>query len=465
MNNPSYRPTRIIPLTGENHTLGNTLVESQIELPQTVMNLSKSSLDFILSIGDPTVNDRWNNILTLGSTMIDGIQITTRTGTPLVQINNVDVYTRMVLPYVTKFSDYMTYDKSLGNDGLVIAKVTDIGSNFFANNDPVPGSTTVRTDLLSNGARVRGTTANPSVVNVLLHDRGYTEPQYFKQGTQSIATTLGGAECQFSIPLKQLAPHTICSINTDAYFGESLIMRVNFNTVSKLGWESSAQNAETGDVDFTGGASISRLRLTVQVQQNKQIRAALIDRVMTQGVNMVVPYVHSYLYNAPNGTASTHQERWNLSHGSKLLNIYSAVANGQAYRAYNSDISNWGPIANKKVLSFQPSMDSVNLTDYRIDETTMDGYQLLKPLFKDSVIQSGSIYDHNRVFVQSFRHGATSDWLDSDTLEGQGLDLTEEKNYIIDYTTNATASPYRQFMYGVTQRVLRINAGGGISMV
>lgn len=450
---PSYRVNRVVPLTGSNVTISSATTESQIEIPQTVFNLSKSTIDFTLSIAAAAALHA-TNLNTLGASMFDSIQLSTRTGLPLAQINNVDMFTRAVNPYVTRFDDYITYDTSLGSTTAAFAYNIDLGSNFSSSN--AERTATPVAALGFNSTRVRPTPANPSLMAAQIPDRSYTEPMYFKQSDIASAVV-----CHFSIPLKQLAPHTVMSLNKDLYFGQALILRLNWNTIAKLGWDTASAVITNTPVNITGAVTVTGARLSLQVEQNEIIRKSVIDRVMSQGMSMVVPYVHSYLYSAPPGISSTHQQRWNSSHGQKLLNIYSFVANSFAYHGFNPDIAN--DRDDKKVLTVQPSMNSVNLTDNPVDESKKEGYQLMKPLLDGSVIQSSDIYDYNRVHIQSYREGPCSEWLNSDDVV-DGLDLDVEQNYVLNYKTNATANPYRQFMYGVAQRTMNIAPGGLVTL-
>jgi len=458
---PRYRPNRIIPLTGSNVTIGNSTSESQIEVVQTVYNLSKSTLDFNLNVAVPVLvtplTSGYHNLHTLGANMIDSIELRARTGNPIATITNADIYTRSVLPYVEKYSDYMTYDSALGSTTEIKAGYFDKGGLLWASNDV--STVAPKTALAYSGTRVQGNASDPSDIYLSAGHRAYVEPQYFKQS--ALNTSVNTA---FSINLRQLAPHTFMSLNTDAYMGQALILRINWNPKAKLGWQSSNADGDLDVVPITAVVNVTNLRLTLQVEQNEAIRQSLVQRVMTQGMNFTIPYVNAYSYTTPKGSSCSHIQRFNSTHGSKLLNIYTTLANGDATSFTNQDIANEGAAVAKKVLSFQPSINSVNTTETRINCELNDDYQLMKDQLAGCVISNSNVYAYNRVYNQSFRGGRTCDYLDHDDVV-DGKDLDVELNFVMDYTTNSIGKVYRSFIWAITQKQMNVAPGGLITVL
>ncbi len=203
-------------------------------------------------------------------------------------------------------------------------------------------------------------------------------------------------------------------------------------------------------------------------------------------MSLTIPYAYAYVMSVPNNTAaSTMQQRYNRSHGKKLLNIYTFIAETSATANLSSDISNLptGGIASAnigsaslgtaKVLTTNPSLNSVYLTEYVQNEYQNDTYETIKPIIKGCVIGNVATWMYNRVYPLSWRQGPSCSWIERDDVN-DGLDLDVECNIALDYThplsgagnTNyANSAALREFQVAVTQRTLTINPGGTISLV
>ena len=106
----NYKYLRIVPLGsgGQNPVLSLTSTyQTQFELPNNVINLSKSKLCFDVNIaasGAGNCNSIHGNALSL----IDRITLTSRSGTILVDIPNCHIFGNMVSAVNTKLSDLVS---------------------------------------------------------------------------------------------------------------------------------------------------------------------------------------------------------------------------------------------------------------------------------------------------------------------------------------------------------------------
>jgi len=456
----SYRFNRVYSLNGQTVTPTSSIVENQFEIPQKVVNLSKSTLDFQISVPGTTSN--YTRLMSLGMSMIDSITLMSREGVEIARVQNVDMYTRAVLPMVTKLQDFLDYDQSLGAITSVIANVTDNGFNFFRSNIAPTATPTVISGNYPQPCSTR-IGANTGVA-VACRD-AFIEPCYFHQGGSA-----GAQYINYSIPLSKIAPHTLLSLNKDLYFGQAVIFRVNWTPIAKIGWDTaSASDISTTPLNIVSAVTYTSLNLKLAVEQNPVVISTLVSKVNTSGLSLVVPFVHSYLYSSPSATANTHQQRFNRAHGERLLHVYQFIANTNAsnYAHLNADISNILPTPDgvnmAKVNSFMPSLNSSNLSEYVINCLKGEDYENMRPLLKGSVITSKNSYDHNRCYALSWRKGPCVEWLDNDDVE-DGIELDVEQNVVFDNTLNSTAAAYRNYMYAITQRRLNIAPGGIISI-
>lgn len=446
---PSYRMSRILPDGNQTETLSATnIVETEIRIPQKVFNLSKSTLDFQLEVSESSTATYFNNLYSLGLTMIDSIELLDRASVPIAEIRNCNRFTRAVTPYVTKMEDFLSMDSSLGGATSDLSQSGDKGQNFFPCNalqDSTAGAL-----LTPSGTRV---VAGLSVAG----DRSYTEPQYIVQGAARNGSAAGDIFINYSIPLSAFH-HTVLAQNKDLYFGQSLNLRIHWAPTNVLGFGSSAAGNFATVENLHDECKINNIRLYLAVETNNQIKQMLINKVSTQGLSLTVPYVHSYVYNSPSATSSSDQRKFNRGHGQRLLNLYHCVYHNTTTGVYAFDINN---LANAKVISFQSQLDNVNMQEIVVTSNQGEDYAMLKDKLKNSVIQSNDIYKYNRVWIESWRDGKTCEWPSKDDV-ADGLDLNTERIYNINLTT--VEAGFRQYMFAVVQRTLNISPDGSVTM-
>lgn len=441
----SYRQSRVLPLGEASATLATgSTTEFQIEIPNKVYNLSKSTIDFKMSIA--ATDGDFSKVHKLGAlNMFDRISLYTREGVYLTDVVNAADYSRIVTPYVTKMSDFLTNEKSLGGTSEALASAGDKGFNNFRSNVPVTTATPVSA-LGANGTRISSAGASEEP------DVGSTEPTYFVGAADNTAVHFN-----YSIPLSEIH-HTLMSVNRDMYFGQSLILRVHFAGVDKFAWHTTTAEPNATPASIVGAVKVSNVRLYLAVETNPVIIQGLVQRVQSQGLQMVMPYVYSYLYSSSSGTSSSVSQRLNAGHGQRLLNVYHALHNTSKDHNLAQDISN---IDNAKLVSFQSNLDNQNLQEFVPLCAENEDYVLMKPILENSVIQSSNVFKANRCWIDSWRKGRSCDWKENDTVI-DGLPLDSERIWNIEQTTAEVA--LRQYTFFVVQRTLNIDPSGIISV-
>lgn len=471
VSHPSYRFSKVIPQNNSTITLGSSILESQIEIPMKAFNLSKSTLDFQMQYVDAGDTTYFNNFLSLGQVYIDSIFVKTREGLDVVSLYNADVVTRAITPYIEKREEFLEFPSNPGALTSALAQGLNQGWNHFKSNALVSTRSLVgNAPPYSGGGQivVSGATAQDGSDN-------YQESQYYVQTPISSAGHAGNLYRNFSIPLGKLAPHTLLSLNKTIYLGQAVILTIRWAQTGRIGWATTAA-ALTGPVALPGVLQIANLQLRLAVEQNQPVVDELVNRVNSVGMSLTIPYIYSYVYSVANAvTQSTHQQRYNRSHGKKLLNVYSFVAATSATANLSCDISNipaaglTGVAASgcDKVLTMQPSLNSVNLTEYVLNEYQNDTYEQMKPIIKGSTVGNVGQYQYNRVYIQSWRQGPSCTWIEKDDVS-DGLDLDVESMFQIDYSHPSAfgnAAAVREFQVAVVQRTLTINPGGTISLI
>lgn len=477
VSHPSYRTSKVIPQNNSSIILGSSILESQIEIPQRCYNLSKSTLDFQLQYVSAGVTGEYTNMLTLGQSYIDSIFLKTREGLDIVSLYNVDVVTRAVAPYINKMEKYLTNPRNTGSTTAALAQGLDQGWNMFRSNTTVTiGSTPGSAVPYAGGAQIDVVTN--TAVNV--GTDSYNEPQYYEQSAADTSGKAASLYRNFSIPLGSIAPHTLLSLDKTLYFGQALILTVRWAQTTRIGFISTATNLSTGIGALDGVLTVANLQLRLAVEQNQPVIKELVDRVNKEGMSLTIPYSYAYVMSVANATAaSTMQQRYNRSHGKKLLNIYTFIAATSSNANLSADISNFptggissanlgsSTLGDSKVLTTNPSLNSVYLTEYVQNEYQLDTYETIKPIIKGCAIGNAATWVYNRVYPLSWRQGPSCEWIEKDDVN-DGLDLDVEANVALDYThpsSYANSAALREFQVAVTQRTLTINPGGTISLI
>lgn len=443
--------SRVLPMSNTSETLlSGSTVTTQIEVPSKVFNLSRSTLDFRMDYLKTA--SEYINVYCLGAP-IDSIVLQSREGAEIARVDSADIYGSLVLPYLVRLEDFLSHPDSRGVSDATIATAqaaaettADKGFNLFPNGEAL-ADTTPTVACGRNGTRlVAGLCAANNVA--------YREMQYFIQSTVSENISVN-----FSFPLKYIAPHTVMSLDRDLYFGQNLLLNVNWASKQATGFATtSATNMATGLAVVTANINIVNIRVYLAVETNQQIANVIMQKVNSEGLKLYVPFVRTYLYSSAASTGPVMSQRVNLSNGQRLLCVYNACLHTTSTLSTRFDASNLVQI---KVTSYQNQVNSLNLSENRINCQNGEDWQAHQELCKGSCIQSANIYAHRRLNIMSFRDGPCCEWLDRDGVV-DGIDLSEEQTITVDQTTVSAA--YRNYMFVVTQKLLSIAPGGVVSV-
>lgn len=443
----SGRISRVQPQGTNSVTLNtNSPVEKLFTLPNKCMNLARSTLDFDLHIDTPTSGD-FNAVHNQALSMIDSFQLYTQGGQFLVDVQNANAYGRLVHPYTTKMEDFLQANRGRGSSSsAAAARALGRTNNFFPSD--VDASSTPGVSLAANGSRIPAGAALANEANSLnvIDINNYTQAAV----NQPIYVS-------YSIPLSDFA-HTLCSMDKVLYFGQSLQMKVRFAGSDKIGFELNEAAADTtAPVALTAACTLSNIRLSLMVETSASVISALVSKVQSGSMQLVVPYVWCFS-DTSSGTSASFSRPINISYGARLLNVYSGCFNNTNSHAACLDISNR---SDAKVVSYQKSLDNNLLSEYIVDTSEGDEYDIVKPLIKGSVISTKDQYDANRCDITSWREGPTCQWKEKDGIL-DGVDLSSERRYDINATM--TSGSYRWYHFFVVQRTLSISGNGQILM-
>lgn len=437
---PSYQLSKILPLSGSQTATVSAAggAEMLFEIPGVkVVNLSRSYLNFTIT---PIAGTHYNYIQALGIPIIRQIQLYTRGGLYLCDLNEAANYTCITELSETKLQDFLSKDKFA--DGS--------GASDGSKRSDVLAADTIRTHLDA----ARGS------IN-------YTEPSYVVVGADTTATPI----LTYKYSLSNFK-NTILGLDKDLLFNEILILRVVFQGANKVGW-----NATTATAPVTGAAALASYEITnscvyIAVEQNPVIISeSIAKRNSVEGMNLLFPYVYTNKQSL-NGTSQSVTLRFNRGNGMKLQKIYHSLFAGtetlnNIYDHHNLPDVTGPPAVVRKVKQFYTMLDNNRLQQFNLSAAALDDYLLMKDKLKGSVIQSSNIYQYNWFWLEDFT--VPSNMIDNDVngVESdnivQGLDLSQERKWDFFGVQTANAS-YNHYSFSVCQKLLVMNQAGILVM-
>ena len=128
----NYKYLRIVPIgSGQNPILSvSSTTQTQFELPNNVLNLSRSKLCFDLLVPLQFSLTKFSNIYGNALSLIDRITLTSRTGVILCDIPNTHIFGNLVSPVNTKLPDLLSRN-TLGG-GITMAQAAAVTADTSA---------------------------------------------------------------------------------------------------------------------------------------------------------------------------------------------------------------------------------------------------------------------------------------------------------------------------------------------
>lgn len=437
---PDYRISKLLPQSG-----GQTVTittsggqESIFEIPIKAINLSKSHIYFVIT---PTAGAQFSWAFTDCFTPFRQLQLYTRSGIYLCDLNEISNYTKIVWKPETKLQEFLDYDYQ-GNNTVYTESV----GRFLCRNNTLQNVNS-KTLIAPFGLRYDNTNSNIA----------YTEPKYLEPGTTATADPI----LTVSIPLSAFY-NSIFALDKDLYMNEILILRIVWQQTTKMMYNgTSTTNPTTGAGAFAGNIGISGLALYLAVDKNPEIVNSLQSRIASPtGLQVLIPYVYTYKFTSGNGTSHSTSYRFNRGHGMKLMKIYTSAFNNTESSNTAYDCDNKGTT---KVNSFYTMLDNDRLQEFNLQTATFDDYSLLRPKLKGSVIQSADMFYYNWFWCDDWTGfiDKTDEPDNKQNLE-TGLDLSRERKY--DFyalqVNNGVAAIYNYYTFCVTLKLLTVSANG-----
>ena len=297
---------------------------------------------------------------------------------------------------------------------------------------------------------------------------------------------------------------TILSINKTLYFGDNLILTLQFNPATKYSWKNTPGSAGVSTsttltdgvaaVQYTpiGGATIQTVQpsltgisLYMAVETDPVVVSQLVTKVNGDGFSITIPYVYCTKTNvtvskgaaAAAGSGSfAIQQRITRGYGHRLLRCYSAV--------FGSDCSSTMPATNQCIMTsnypdqsgmtpvavtgftlnqhsdvflkdYNSAMDGLRLQDFLVTPLDATHWMINEPLLRGSCIMSLDQYKNQCMHIDSWTGKPVCE--DDDTMDN-GLSLDADKTYALNYNlfNIGIGTSLNHFLWFTVQRSLNI---------
>lgn len=413
---PSYKFSKLYQQTGgQTVTIDTSNPETFFELPPRVMNLSRSILKFTATPSALAANSNW-----LFQDCVAGvrqIQLMTRGGVILCDINNLDHYTKIVLKSDVRKSD---------------SHEIDIAGNVNNTRYGVVSGTLTT-------YRYDGAEANPSVY----------KPVYVTPSTSLNSAT---PVLNMELPLSQIK-NTIFGLDKDLYFNEVLLIHIVWNPYTSWGFNSTSITDPTaGAAALAANIAITNLSLNLALQNNFLISEGIISAVQSQGMSLVIPYVYPFKYSATGTPTSQNVTlRINGSYGRHLKKIYHSLFNATetiATRFLNTNVNQ------TNIVSYYTMIDNERRQQFDVVTANNDDYDYVHKNLFGSLIANCDIFRYNWFVFEKFDddRDTSTDCVDS------GLPLNVEHKW--DFVGTTSAANYNHYTFIVTSRMLSVMPQG-----
>jgi hypothetical protein len=430
-----YQLTRVIQQTG-----GQTVPvtssggnDSIFEIPAKVWNLSKSVVSFNLSPDTVGAAFIWANID--GFSCIRQMQLYTRSGLYLCDINDFDRYTNMTLRRENLVNDVIGWDSP--GSGLVQATATGTFEGLSPSSDVV---------------------ANPPAVTARLDGTALSSNLESRYAIPGATTTVNSPAINYRLYLDKIK-NSILAENKDLYFnGEILYLRIVWGLPNRVFFTSASGTTPVAGAAYANGMTVQNLIFYLAVETNVMVEnmiKSLVNR--PDGLQVLIPMVY---YNKLSISAATNQNittRYNRAHGIKLKKIYWSAFNTLEKTITAYDKNN---IAGAKVSQFYTMIDNIRTSQYDYLPANLDDWIVKRKSLRGSDILNSSEYYFNWVWVEDFTdlnplYKKAMELRDNFI---EGIDLTNEIKYDI-YSTTANV-PLNHYIYAVTEKLLIIGSSG-----
>lgn len=423
---PKYKFSKLYQQTGgQDRTITTSATESIFEIPARCVNFSNSSLNYTITLAALATRTHWLYADVIAP--IRQIQLYTRGGVYLCNLDNVDRFSSVVLKTEISKSEADIADKEI--DAEISTTVESFGEIYG--------------NLVNSNFRYDG------------EDRYVVgEPVYLREDYGVELDTV----LNYEIPLN-LFKNTILELNKDLFFNEVLLLKITWNDYLSWGFTAGLGTPAANVLPLAADIVMSNLSLYLALESNPFICAGLISQVQSSGLNTIIPYTYCFRNTQPASISQNVSIRMNRAYGRYLKRIYHVVYKDPQTGASRYDHSNSyraGALTGG-IASYYTTIDNDRRQEFDIQTIQNEDWLLIKNDLEYAVIQRLDTYRKNWFVLDKFDDDVVGEKFD---IIESGIPLDFERKWDYISTTGSTAAATHMYTYAVVTRELRVASDG-----
>ena len=304
--------------------------------------------------------------------------------------------------------------------------------------------------------RFTGGTTNPASA-VQTHAPN-SNPNSYRHFIQKASATAGVSAYSLQFRLKDLLPHTICSLDQLLYFGgNALEFSFYINASDYVGFLGGDINGATSAPASLPATTFNNFQFNLCTENNVNTINAVVNKVKNEGLVIPIPYVFGSKTSITSGTSHNLNQVITRSAGDKLRWVaWSPFYNGSAVDILNShtllncsDATGQGVYTNV-FSNYNTSLDNIFIkSQSTIDCTKGEHWLYNKNELRGSALQGIDALSNDFVHIDSW---CGKSLCETDPSVSDGLSITENHTYGITATTVATS--LQHYIYYCMERKL-----------
>lgn len=297
--------------------------------------------------------------------------------------------------------------------------------------------------------RFTGATTSPASA-VQTHAINNNQNSY-RHFIQKASASAGVSAYSLQFRLKDLLPHTICSLDQLLYFGGSILqLDLYLNSSSFIGFLAGDINGATTAPASLPTTTVKNLQFNLCSESNINTINTVVNKVKNEGLSIPFPYIFGSKTTITSGTSHSVNQVITKSSGDKLKFVaYSFFDNSGAVDIVNShsllncsNATGQGTYTNV-ITSFNTALDSIFIkSQSTIDCTRGEHYLYNKNELKGSALQGIDLLSNDFVNIDSWMGESLAEYNPS---VSDGLPITENHTWNLTATTVATSLQHYVF--------------------
>jgi hypothetical protein len=462
---PVYKYRRFNQISGgSNLTLSGANTLSQFNIPGgAVWNLRRSFLTFDLTSTAGAGADL--NTIFMDNVPIDSIQLQTASGQLLVNLQNVQAYTKTARFLCTDLKEYLSRESCYVSN-TVAASFGSINHCCQPAHCPIAAQTTTletKANVVVNsqvidaiaGTSPQTPSASPATA-ASGSDIDYIGPQRIGSGAAATATIT-----RFKIDFDAF-PGTILALDKDLYFGQNLQLNIYWKPVTNWGYSDVV--AQTGTLVIPG-LSMSNYYLYMANEVNPDHADDIMRQVNSGGLALIVPYTNCSQIStgAGSGNAGNSSVIFTMSTpltpgmGTALKRIMTVPVNNVDSLELSANTFN---VAQVKWYQIQTNLDGKPIQDQFLVDPNGDVWNYMYQMIKNTPAgMSTRNFHNNQFFVDNFSDCDDGSKFNDDDCKESGLTIDQSKTY--NFAISVTTAPgLKLYQYQTWARKLIISPQG-----